>query len=137
MAVDFFFEDIDKIEIDYNLITDWIIKVIEIETFQLGDVSIVFCSDEYLLKINMDYLNHNYYTDIITFDYCEDNIINGDLFISLETVKDNSKEFNAPYITEIQRVIIHGVLHLLGYKDKEGKEKEKMRAKENTYLSLL
>lgn len=107
------------------------------EGFVSGDIAIVFCSDEYLLKVNQDFLNHDYYTDIITFDYCESGVINGDLLISLDRVLDNSSKENTSFEEELYRVIFHGVLHLCGFKDKSKKDIEMMRFKESYYLSLF
>ena len=101
-----------------------------------GDIAIVFCSDEYLLKINQDFLNHDYYTDIITFDYCENGIVNGDLLISLDRVLENSTKENTSFLEELHRVVFHGVLHLCGFKDKSKKDIEMMRFKEAHYLNL-
>jgi probable rRNA maturation factor len=112
-------------------------SLISTENFKLGEVAIVFCSDEYLLKVNQDFLQHDYYTDIITFDYCEDGVINGDLIISLDRVIENSTQEKVSYQEELSRVIFHGVLHLCGYKDKSKKDIELMRLKEAQYLSLF
>ena len=101
-----------------------------------GDIAIVFCSDEYLLKVNQDFLNHDYYTDIITFDYCENGIVNGDLLISLDRVLENSTKENTSFLEELHRVVFHGVLHLCGFKDKSKKDIEMMRFKESHYLNL-
>jgi rRNA maturation RNase YbeY len=101
----------------------------------LGDVYVIFVSDDYLLEINQSYLNHDYYTDIITFDYCEQNVISGDLFISVDRVRENADVFNVDFGTELHRVIIHGVLHLCGYKDKTEDDEEVMRKMENKYLN--
>ena len=104
------------------------------EKKELGNISIVFCSDEYLLKINDEYLSHNYYTDIITFDYCENSVISGDLFISLDRISENARIFEVQFNEELYRVIFHGLLHLVAYKDKTEAEKKVMRAKEDYYL---
>ena len=109
--------------------------LIELEGFQPGDVSIVFCCDAYLLKVNQDFLQHDYYTDIITFDYCENGIVNGDLIISLDRVLDNSEVEKTSFEEELYRVIFHGVLHLCGYKDKLEKDILTMRSKESQYLN--
>ena len=106
------------------------------EGFVSGDIAIVFCSDEYLLKVNQDFLNHDYYTDIITFDYCENGMINGDLLISLDRVLDNSSKESTSFQEELHRVIFHGILHLCGFKDKSKKDIETMRFKESYYLNL-
>ena len=129
-------------ETDFNLenttkITNWISTTIEKENCQLGDISYVFCDDKYLLELNKKYLNHDTLTDIISFDYSEEGIVSGDIFISIERVKENAKKFKISFIDELYRVIIHGVLHYCGYKDKTEGEKKEMRRKENNYLSLI
>lgn len=101
----------------------------------LGDISIIFVTDSYLLEMNQKYLNHDYYTDIITFDYCEMNIVSGDLFISVDRVRENADTFSVDLLTELHRVMIHGVLHLCGYKDKSDDEVRLMRELENKYLN--
>jgi probable rRNA maturation factor len=133
-SIDFFFEDIQPFKIHNEHIENQINKLIINELKQLGDISVIFCSDEYLLDMNKQYLNHDYYTDIITFDYVEGDVISGDLFISSDRIKDNSKEFVNELITEIYRVVFHGVLHLVGYKDKMDEEQALMTEKENYYL---
>lgn len=110
--------------------------LVKSEGFVSGDIAIVFCSDEYLLKVNQDFLNHDYYTDIITFDYCENGIINGDLLISLDRVLDNCSNESTSFQEELHRVIFHGILHLCGFKDKSKKDIEVMRFKESYYLNL-
>ncbi len=112
-------------------------SLIEAEGFLPGDIAIVLCSDDYLLKVNQDFLNHDYYTDIITFDYCEDGIVNGDLLISLDRVSENSQLEKTTFNDELHRVVFHGVLHLCGYKDKTKKDIELMRFKESYYLNLF
>ncbi len=114
-----------------------IIDLIILEGKKEGEISIIFCTDDYLLKINKDFLNHDYYTDIITFNYVSGNIISGDLFISVERVKENAKAFNVKFIEELERVILHGILHLIGYDDKTTEQKEEIRKKENYYLRRL
>ena len=103
----------------------------------MGVINVVFCSDDFLLKINKEYLNHNYLTDIITFNFCEKNEISGDLFISIDRVKDFSKTNKLTFVNELHRVIVHGVLHLCGFNDKSTKEKQKMRKLENFFLEKL
>lgn len=115
----------------------WIILSAANEAKQIGELNFIFCSDNYLHKINLEYLKHDTFTDIITFDYSEGKIINGDIFISIERVKENAKKFNQIIDNELNRVLIHGVLHLMSYKDKTAKEKESMRNKEDFYLNLL
>lgn len=102
-----------------------------------GDISYIFCSDEKILEINREYLDHDYYTDIITFDYTEKNRISGDIFISIDTVKSNADEFKVSYEEELHRIIIHGILHLCGINDKGPGEREIMTQKENEALVLL
>ena len=118
-------------------IRKWLRLVAESEIFVLGDISIIFCSDNYILDINRKYLQHDYFTDIITFDYTEGNRISGDLFISIDSVRENSIEYGTGFIDELHRVIVHGVLHLIGYDDHTEEEIEMMRKKENYYLSLF
>jgi len=116
---------------------DWISVIIRNYTLNIGDINYLFCSDDYILKINNQYLNHNYFTDIITFDYCSDKVISGDLVISLDTVKSNSVKFKTTFFEELHRVIIHGILHLIGFKDSSDDEKAIMRKEEDKALSLL
>jgi rRNA maturation RNase YbeY len=134
--MEYFYEDTDFVLQDGERIGNWIEETILNESMKLGDVSFIFCSDEYLLQMNKEYLDHDYYTDVITFDYCEGDIVSGDIFISVDTVKSNSEKFITNFASEIKRVIIHGVLHLIGYKDKSEEESKEMRAKEDYYLSL-
>jgi rRNA maturation RNase YbeY len=115
----------------------WIFETIKAEQKQLGELNYIFCSDEYLLKINKEYLNHDTLTDIITFDNSEEALtIEGDIFISIERVQENAQELKVSFEEELARVMIHGVLHLVGYKDKTLEDSQKMRAKEDHYLSL-
>jgi len=109
-------------------------NIIDEENKIMGDINYVFCTDNYLLEINSKYLNHNTLTDIITFNFCENKKISGDILISLDRIKENSSIFEQPFNKELYRVMIHGVLHLIGYKDKTSKEKERMRKKEDYYL---
>lgn len=101
-----------------------------------GNICFIFTSDKYLLNINRQYLSHDYYTDIITFDYCENNLISGDIMISIDRVKENATEFNSGFEEELRRVMIHGVLHLLGLKDDNSENKQKMRETETKYLNI-
>ena len=117
---------------DLNL---WINNVIKEEKMIIGELVYVLCNDKYLLKKNIQFLNHNTLTDVITFDYSDDKIISGDILISTERVVENAKIFNVNYLTELQRVMLHGLLHLLGYKDKIEKDANTMREKENYYLN--
>lgn len=118
-------------------IVSWIKEIAISHKKTTGEISIVFVSDNEILEINKQYLNHNYFTDIITFDYSNKNTIDGDIFISVETVLDNSVRFKSSFNEEILRVIIHGVLHLLGFKDKKRNEKEMMRMNEDIALKLF
>lgn len=117
-------------------VSRWIKASIDNENRKLGDIAIALCSDEYILKTNNEYLQHDYYTDIITFDYSEGNLLNGDLLISIDTVRSNATEYNVAPRAELMRVVIHGILHLCGYKDKTEEEAAVMRAKENFYIAL-
>ncbi len=114
----------------------WLRFVAGAEARCLGDVNIIFCSDTYLLDINMRYLQHDYFTDIITFDYCEGNVLSGDLFISIDSVRENALFYKTDFKEELRRVMVHGVLHLAGYEDHTPDEQKTMRSKEDYYLSL-
>ncbi len=115
----------------------WIEDVIISENKELGDINYVFCSDEYLLERNIKFLNHDSLTDIITFNYCEGDIISSDIMISIDRIKENSIIFENSFSKELHRVMIHGVLHLIGYNDKTKKEKQTMREREDFYLKKL
>ena len=117
-------------------IISWLSYSITNENKIPGEISYIFCSDQYLHELNVKHLNHNTLTDIITFDYCEKNRVNGDLFISIDRVKDNAKSFNSSIENELHRVMIHGILHLCGYKDKTPEDHNVMSAKEDFYLNL-
>ena len=114
----------------------WLKMVAESEIRRIGDISIIFCSDNYILDINRKYLGHDYFTDIITFDYCSGNVLSGDLFISVDSVKENSVEYGTEFEDELNRVIVHGILHLIGYDDHTDEDVKVMREKENYYLDL-
>jgi rRNA maturation RNase YbeY len=118
-----------------TILKNWIKSVVTEEKKRVGEISFVFCSDDYLLEINKQFLQHDYYTDIISFDYCEEDLLSGDLMISIDRVKENAIEQKVDFLTELNRVMIHGVLHLIGYSDKLPKEKKIMREKEDYYLS--
>lgn len=130
----FFFEDISSINLEEKLISEWLTEAVRFFNAELGNISLICCSDNYLLKVNQDFLDHDYYTDIITFNYNEDNIISGDLFISIDRVKDNANSTLNTFENELLRVIIHGVLHLLGFNDKSEDEQLVMREKENLFI---
>ena len=114
----------------------WLRIVAESEIRRIGDITIIFCSDNYILDINRKYLGHDYFTDIITFDYCSGNVLSGDLFISVDSVKENSVEYGTEFEDELNRVIVHGILHLIGYDDHTDEDVKVMREKENYYLDL-
>lgn len=137
MSIQYFSEDITFPKLKKRISSNWIKTVIVSEGKIIGDISFIFCSDGYLLNINKKYLDHDYYTDIITFDYVEDQIINGDIFISIDRVRENATEFSTPFANELNRILIHGILHLLGYKDKTKKDKKLMTEKEDYYLKVL
>lgn len=128
-------------ETNFNLdneleLSNWISKVIMTEGFNEGDLNYIFCDDEYLLKLNNEFLNHDTLTDIISFDYTIGKQINGDIYISVERVLDNSKDFKVSFNEELKRVMVHGVLHYCGYKDKSLAQSQLMREKENHYLKI-
>ncbi len=118
-----------------NTIRNWIKKILKEEGKIPGNLSFVFCSDDFLLEINRQFLKHDFYTDIITFDYSQNEKIDGEIFISIERVKENAATYKEPFEKELQRTIIHGVFHLCGYGDKKPAEKKEMREKENEALS--
>ncbi|WP_136482714.1 rRNA maturation RNase YbeY [Cognatitamlana onchidii] len=118
-------------------ISKWIVETITSEGCKLEEINYVFCDDEYLHKLNVEYLNHDTLTDIISFDYSVGKLLQGDIFISVERVKENAKEYGVSFDEEINRVIIHGILHYCGYKDKSEGEAKLMRNKENFYLGQL
>ena len=134
--VTFFTEDTAFIFKEKRLTSRWLKLVAESEIRRLGDISIIFCSDNYILDVNLKYLQHDYYTDIITFDYCEGDRLNGDLFISVDSVRENASFYGTEFADELNRGIVHGVLHLIGYDDHTEKDIATMRSKENYYLSL-
>ena len=132
--IHFFYENTEE-KIQENL-KFWIEKIIISEEKKIGEINYIFCDDEYLLKINQDFLDHDYYTDIITFDQVRGKTISGEIFASLQRIKDNASLISKNYEEEKKRVIAHGVLHLCGYKDKTEEQQKIMRAKEDFYLSL-
>ena len=120
-----------------SLNNKWLKFVAESEIRKIGDINIIFCSDSYILDVNMKYLQHDYFTDIITFDYCEGNVLSGDLFISIDSVRDNASFYGTEFSEELNRVMVHGVLHLIGYDDHTDSEQKMMRSKEDYYLSQI
>lgn len=137
MSINYCSEDVSVPKIKKRKISGWIKETIISEGKIPGEISFIFCSDNFLLEVNKQYLNHDYFTDIITFDYVENDVISGDIFISCDRVKENAKEFNVEFLNELSRIIIHGVLHLCGYKDKSKKDKFLMTQKEDFYLNVL
>lgn len=137
MAIYFQSEDIKFPSIKKRTTSNWIKQVAESHNKKIGDISYIFCSDAKIIEVNNQYLQHDYYTDIITFDYSENDTISGDIFISIDTVKSNSEQFNTDYHNELHRVIIHGILHLCGINDKTDNEQKEMTKCENNALALL
>ena len=135
MSINFYFEDVEEFQLDLPKSILWIKNTIKKEQKETGEISFIFCSDDYLLSINREYLDHDYYTDIITFDYVDQDLISGDIFISIDRVRENASEYKVSFENELNRIIIHGVLHLLGYKDKQANEKKLMTSKEDYYLN--
>lgn len=132
--IHFYHENIQKIKIDKKLTKTYLKALIEEEAKKTGNISVIFCSDDYLHKINREYLDHDYYTDIITFDYCEKESVAGDIFISTDRVKDNSVKYKVEFQKELYRVLFHGILHLIGFKDRKPTDKTIMKEKEDYYL---
>ncbi len=137
MSIRFFNEDVNFPDIRKRIVSAWLKEIISLHDKKVGDISVIFCSDSYLLDVNKQYLEHDYFTDIITFDYVEGNLISGDIFISVDRVLENSTLFKVSFSEELHRIMAHGVLHLLGYKDKCDEDKVMMTEKENFSLQLL
>ena len=134
----FFNEDIDFKFGQKNQLKAWLKKVAESEGFKMRNLNYIFCSDEYLHKINLEYLDHDTYTDIITFDNSEEEEdIEGDIFVSIERVKDNSQELKTDFLDEFKRVLVHGLLHLCGYDDHSDEDETQMRELESKYISIF
>ncbi|CEJ67868.1 rRNA maturation RNase YbeY [Chryseobacterium oranimense] len=131
--IQFFYENLqESVNTDYQ---KWLEDIILSEGKKPGEINYIFCDDEYLLKINQDYLQHDYYTDIITFDYVKGKTISGEIFVSLQRISDNASTLSRDYEEELKRVLAHGILHLAGYKDKTEEEEKEMRRMEDLYLS--
>ena len=137
MPVFFHNEDVDFSIQQKNKKKRWLKAVIDHLDFKLGNISVIFCSDDYLLSLNKKHLNHNYYTDVITFNYCSNKTISGDIFVSVDRVRAFSIDTNTSFLSEINRVIVHGVLHLCGFDDKKPDEILRMRKLEDLYLTKL
>ena len=133
--INLFFEDVEIPGLNSEFFCSWLSDVCEQEGKVLGEVNLIFCSDEYLLDVNQKYLNHDYYTDIITFDYVKGKTISGEIFVSLQRISDNASTLSKNYEEELRRVLAHGILHLSGYKDKSEEEEKEMRRKEDFYLN--
>lgn len=131
--IQFFYENLpESVDTDYK---QWLEDLILSEGKKLGEINYIFCDDEYLLKINQDYLQHDYYTDIITFDYVKGKTISAEIFVSLQRISDNASTLSREYEDELRRVLAHGILHLIGYKDKTEEEEKEMRRMEDLYLT--
>ncbi len=137
MAIFFNTEDTAKPKISFILLKRWLNTILRQYDKNAGEINFIFCSDNYLLEINNKFLKHDYFTDIITFDYCEGLKVSGDIYISLDRVKDNSELFGYSFLDELLRVIVHGLLHLLGYKDKADDEIILMRKLEDKFVDLF
>lgn len=134
--ISYFTQDTSFILKGKRLNNSWLKMVAESEVRRLGDISIIFCSDNYILDVNMRYLSHDYFTDIITFDYCEGKTLSGDLFISIDSVRENASFYGSEFSEELNRVMVHGLLHLIGYDDHSERDQKIMREKENYYLGI-
>ena len=135
IMVSYFFEDTNFKFNRRRLTSQWLKFTAESEIKRIGQVNIIFCSDNYILDINQKYLQHDYFTDIITFDYCEGKTLSGDLFISVDTVRENAIFYGTEFDDELNRVIVHGLLHLVGYDDHSEEDQKTMRSKEDYYLA--
>ena len=134
--IEFHYELPFKLE-DEDRYVDWILNVIKSEDYKAGEINYIFCDDNYLLKLHKEHLQKDTYTDIITFDNTSGKLIHGDIFISVDRVKENAIEFSVEFLNELQRVMAHGLLHMLGYKDKEEEDINLMRKKENEKIELF
>jgi probable rRNA maturation factor len=134
MAINYFIEDVRTFKISKRLLNRWIKSCIIYYKHEVGDINFIFCSDVYLKEINIQYLKHDFFTDIITFNYNEDGLISGDIYISTERVEDNSKLYEVGFYKELERVMIHGILHLNGFEDGSKEEKDEMHRLEDFWL---
>ena len=137
MEITFQSEGVEHPQIDEEKIANWIESVAKTYNKETGEISYLFCDDNKILEVNQEYLNHDFYTDIITFDYSQENTISGDIIISLQTVESNSQMYKTDFLEELHRVIIHGILHLSGLKDESEEEEKAMRNAENSALKRL
>ena len=136
MSISYHAENVSKPKLKYRIVSIWLKQVVIKFGCITGDLTYIFCSDEYLKEINLKYLSHDYYTDIVTFDYKEGNIVSGDMFISVNRVKENSNLFKCVISDEFLRVMVHGLLHLIGYNDESDLERETMRELENEFIFM-
>ena len=132
----YFTEDVKFTLKDKMANNRWLKMVAGSEIRMIGDINIIFCSDNYILDVNMRYLQHDYFTDIITFDYCEGKVLSGDLFISVDSVRENANEYGVEFDEELHRVMVHGLLHLIGYDDHSPEEEREIHEKEDYYLNM-
>ena len=137
MAIKFIGEQVKRPILKYNSVKKWLNFVLNTNGFKTGDICYVFCNDEYLKDINIKFLNHDYFTEIVTFEYSNENIIHGDMFISMDRVIENASNFECKIEDEFLRVMIHGLLHLIGYADGDEEQKKMMRIMENEYLNIF
>ena len=136
-SISFYTEGVDTKTPSKSLLKAWIKEFTSVYGKKVGELAFVFCTDEKILEVNQNFLQHDYYTDIITFDYCEDDIVSGDIYISVERVSENAVSHHVDYTSELLRVIAHGVLHLIGFQDKEEKYKKEMSKNEDLCISLF
>lgn len=137
MEIAFHTQDVELPNINQDLLNEWLPKVASFYNKEIGEITYIFCSDPVILEINQQYLNHDYYTDIISFDYTEGNVVSGDLFIGLETIQSNASKYQTSFIEELHRVLIHGVLHLCGIDDQTPEQRVTMEKEENRALLLI
>lgn len=136
MEINFYTEDVELPHLDSERIINWLLNVASQNHKSIGEISYIFCSDAYLLDVNKKFLQHDYLTDVITFDYTEDDVVGGDIFISTERIADNAIDFNVSFSDELLRVIVHGVLHLIGFNDKTESDQSIMTDMENKSLQI-
>lgn len=135
--ISYFSENCEKPKICTRRCSAWIKDIAAKHGKTIGEIAYIFCDDDKILEVNRQYLGHDYYTDIITFNYCEKDKLSGDIFVSIDTVKSNSETFNTDYYDELSRVIIHGILHLCGFNDKTDDESKEMRKQEDLAIAAL
>ena len=133
----YFNEDIKPPQIKRKVFNKWIKSIVELNQMRIGDINFIFCSDQYLLQINKEYLQHDYFTDIITFNNNSNNLISGDIYLSIETIAANAKTYQVSFINELKRVMIHGILHLIGFDDQNIDQQTVMRQKEDEALNMF